>query len=114
VKETIENMDIETIVISIVTISVSIIAVAITYIDMRRRLKQEREFSQSMANLINTLREELEIFRKQSKTSEDIKRQELLFKQGQQQWKQITDIGRAIGKILEYAGNAEDNEEGDY
>lgn len=48
-------MDIETIVVSIVTISVSIVAVAITYVDMRRRLKQEREFSKSMANLINTL-----------------------------------------------------------
>ena len=100
-------MDNETIVLSIVTISVSIIAVAITYIDMRRRLKQEREFSKSMANLINTLREELELFRKQSMTSEDVKRQELLFKQGQQQWSQIKDIGKLIGWVIEHTKNNE-------
>lgn len=110
-------MDIETIVISIVTISVSIVAVVITYIDMRRRLRQEREFSKSMADLINTLREELELSRKQSKTSEDIKRQELLFKQGQQQWKQITDIGKLVGWVIkqtqndDYENNEEEEEE---
>jgi len=97
----------------ILTISVSIIAVVITYVDMRRRLKQEQEFSKSMANLINTLREELELFRKQSMTSEDLKRQELLFKQGQQQWKQITDIGKLVGWVIKQAQNEEDenNEE---
>jgi hypothetical protein len=97
----------------ILTISVSIIAVVITYVDMRRRLKQEQEFSKSMANLINTLREELELFRKQSMTSEDLKRQELLFKQGQQQWKQITDIGKLVGWAIKQAQNEEDenNEE---
>jgi hypothetical protein len=100
-------MDNETILISVVTISVSIIAVAITYVDMRRRLKQEREFSKSMANLINTLREELELFRKQSMTSEDVKRQELLFKQGQQQWSQIKDIGKLIGWVIEHTKNNE-------
>jgi hypothetical protein len=105
-------MDIETIVISIATISVSIIAVVITYLDMRRKLKQEREFSKSMANLINTLREELELFRKQSKTSEDLKRQELLFKQGQQQWKQITDIGKLVlGAIKQAQNEEEENDE---
>ena len=80
---------------------------------MRRRLKQEQEFSKSMANLINTLREELELFRKQSMTSEDLKRQELLFKQGQQQWKQITDIGKLVGWVIKQAKNEEDenNEE---
>jgi hypothetical protein len=75
---------------------------------MRRRLKQEREFSKSMANLINTLREELELFRKQSMTSEDLKRQELLFKQGQQQWKQITDIGKFVLSAIKQAQNDED------
>jgi len=75
---------------------------------MRRRLKQEREFSKSMANLINTLREELELFRKQSMTSEDLKRQELLFKQGQQQWKQITDIGKLVLSAIKQAQNDED------
>jgi hypothetical protein len=95
------------------SLSVSIIAVVLTYIDMRKRLKQERKFSKSMANLINTLREELELFRKQSMTSEDLTRQELLFKQGQQQWKQITDIGKLIGWVIKQAQNDEDenNEE---
>ena len=86
---------------SILSLSVSIVAVAITYIDMRRRLKQEREVSQQMASLINTLREELELFRKQSKTSEDLKRQELLARKGKQQWKQITDVAKGIGWLIE-------------
>jgi len=63
-----------------------------------------------MANLINTLREELELFRKQSRTTEDIERQKLLAQQGKQQWKQVTDIGKAIGWILEHAGDAEDED----
>lgn len=91
----------------VLSISVSIVAVFLTYLDMRRRLKQEREFSQSMANLVNTLREELELFRKQSKTNEDLRRQELLAKREKQQWKQITDIAKGIGWFLEHA---EDNE----
>jgi hypothetical protein len=70
---------------------------------MRRRLKQEREASQLMANLINTLREELELFKKQSKTNEDIERQRLLARREQQQWNQIKDIGKAIGWILEHS-----------
>jgi len=72
---------------------------------MRRRLKQEREFSKSMANLISTLRQELELFRK---PNEDLARQQLLAQREKQQWKQITDIGKAVGWILEHA---EDNEE---
>lgn len=76
--------------------------VLITYIDMRRRLKQDREVSQQMANLINTLREELQILRKQSKTSEDLKRQEVLAKREKQQWKQITDIAKGIGWLIEH------------
>jgi pilus assembly protein TadC len=91
-----------------ITISVSIIAVILTYIDMRRRLRQEREFSQSMAKLINTLREELELFRKQSNTSEDLRRQELLLKKEKQQWKQITDIFKGAYTALK---DSEENEE---
>lgn len=85
---------------SILSLSVSIIAVAISYLDMRRRLRQEREVSQHMANLINTLREELELFRKQSRTNEDLKRQELLAKRGKQQWKQITDVAKGLGWLI--------------
>ena len=92
----------------ILSLSVSIIAVFLAYVDMRRRLKAERDFNKSMAKLVNTLREELELFRKQSKTTEDIERQKLLAQQGQQQWKQLTDIAKGIGWILEHA---EDNEE---
>ena len=84
-------------------LSISIIAVVISYIDMRRRLKQEREFSQLMANLINTLREELRLFRKKSTTSDDIERQELLTKREKQQWNRMKDIAKAIGWILEHA-----------
>jgi hypothetical protein len=87
---------------------VSVAMVVITYVDMRRRLKQEREFSQSMANLINTLREELQLFRKHSMSDEDLKRQELLVKKGEQQWKQITDIAKGIYRVLK---DSEENEE---
>jgi hypothetical protein len=95
--------------VAILSLSVSIFAVIIAYVDMRRRLKAEREFNKSMARLVNTLREELELFRKQSKTSEDLERQKLLAQQGQKQWKQLKDIAKAIGWILEHAEN--DNEE---
>lgn len=90
-------------VASALTLSVSIIAVILSYIDMRRRLKQEQEASQSMAELINTLREELELFRKRSMTNEELQRQKVLVQREKQQWKQITDIGEAIGWILEYS-----------
>lgn len=82
--------------------------VILTYVDMRRRLKQEREFSQSMANLINTLREELELFRKQSKTSEDLTRQRLLAQREQQQWNRMKDVAKTIGWILEHAVDDEE------
>lgn len=91
------------------TLSVSIIAVVISYIDIRRRLKQDREASKSMALLINTLREELQLFRKQSQTSEDIQRQKLLTQREQQQWKRIVDVGKAIGWLWEHT--EEENED---
>jgi phage regulator Rha-like protein len=97
--------------LNVLTISVSIIAVVTAYIDMRRRLKQDREASQSMAKLINTLREELELFRKQSKTSEDIERQKVLAKKEQLQWKQVVDVGKAIGWLLEYTEETEEEDE---
>jgi hypothetical protein len=94
--------------LGILSLLVAIVGVGFAYFDMRRRLKTEREFGKSMANLVNTLRQELELFRKQSKTTEDIERQKLLAQQAQQQWKQVTDVGKAIGWLLEHA---EDNEE---
>jgi hypothetical protein len=94
--------------VAILSLSVSIIAVIVAYVDMRRRLKQEQELSKSMAELVNTLREELELFRKQSKTSEDIERQKLLAQQGKQQWKQLTDIAKGIGWFLKQVEENED------
>ena len=93
---------------SVVALSVSIIAVVISYIDMRRRLKHEREASQSMANLINTLREELELFRKQSKTNEDLARQRLLAQREQQQWNRMKDVAKTIGWFLEHMEDTEE------
>jgi hypothetical protein len=72
---------------------------------MRRRLKQEREFNKTMANLVNTMRQELELFRK---PNEDLARQQLLAKREAQQWKQLTDIAKGIGWFLK---QAEDNED---
>lgn len=70
--------------------------------DMRRRLKQEREFSKSMAELINTLREK-------SKTStEDIAKQNLLAQREEQQWNRLKDIAKAIGWIIEHSEENED------
>jgi len=92
----------------ILTLGVSIVAVILSYIDMRRRLKQERKFSRSMANLISTLREELELFRKQSMTSEDIKRQRLLARREQQQWNRMKDVAKAIGWFLDYVEDTEE------
>lgn len=99
---------------SILTLCVSIIAVIITYIGMRRRLKQEQESSKSMAKLINTLREELKLFRKSSKTDEDIKRQKLLLRKGQHQWNQLKDLGKLAKFLLEHTDDSEEEDEDEY
>lgn len=75
---------------------------------MRRRLKQEQEFSKTMAKLINTLREELKLFRKKSSTSNDIERQKLLLKKEQHQYRKFKDFAKTIGWLIE---KAEDEEE---
>jgi len=94
----------------IISLCVAIVAVILSYVDMRKRLRQEQEFSKSMANLVNTLREELKLFRNPS-TSNNIERQKLLFKKEQQQWTQIKDIAKAIGWVMEQAENEENEEE---
>jgi len=76
---------------------------------MRRRLEQEQEFSKSMAMLINTLREELQLFRKKVTTSDDTERQKLLAKREKQQWNKMKDVAKAIGWFLKHA--EEDDEE---
>lgn len=97
--------------VTILTLCVSIVAVILTYIDMRRRLKQEQEFSKSMGRLINTLREELQLFRKKSMTNDDLKRQQLLAQKGQQQWKRMKDVARGIGWFLDRMEDTEEEEE---
>jgi sensor domain CHASE-containing protein len=91
----------------ILSLLVSIIAVVLTYIDMRRRLRQEQKLSKSLAEVITTLREELRLFRKKSLTNEDLERQKLLAKREKQQWTQMKDVAKAVGWLLEHA-------EGDY
>ena len=70
---------------------------------MRRRLKQEKEASKAMANLVSTLREELELFRNRSKTNEDLERQKLLVEKERQQWNKMKDVSKAIGWLIEHA-----------
>ncbi len=93
--------------ISIVTVCVSIIAVILAYVDMRRRLKEQQEFSKLFMKLLDTLREELKLFKKQSKgvssTKQELAREKLLAQREGQQWKQIKDVGKAIGWILEHS-----------
>ena len=72
---------------------------------MRRRLKQEQEFSQSMAELIKTLKEELHLFRT---SSSDASRQSALAKQEEKQYNRLKDLAKAVGWILEHS---EDEEE---
>jgi len=95
----------------ILTFSVSTIMAILFYIDMRRRLRQQREFSKSMAKLIDTLREELKLFRKKSTTSGDIERQKLLTKREQQQWNRMKDVAKAIGWFLEHAEGGDEEGE---
>lgn len=97
----------------LLTFGVSLVAVILSYIDIRIRLKQQREFSKSFAKLVNTLREELKLFRKQSKTSEDIRRQKILAQREQQQWNQIKDVAKAIGWFLEHAEEEYEEDEHD-
>ena len=97
--------------VSIATLCISIAAVILTYIDMRRRLKKEREFSKSMAKLINTLREELQLSRKKSMTKDELKRQKLLAQKEQQQWNHMKDVAKAVGWFLDRMEDAEEPEE---
>lgn len=81
----------------IVSTSIAIVVVILTYVDMRRRLKQEQEFSKSMAELINTLREELQLFRKQSSVNLDLELLKILTEREELQWKRIMELGKATG-----------------
>ena len=83
-------------------------AVVLTYTDMRRRLKQDREFSDAQAKLIKTFQEELKLFRKQLSqrrgrdlSKADLERQKLLQRRAEHQWRQFRDIAKAVGRIIE-------------
>jgi len=79
------------------SLSVSIIAVVLTYVDMRRRLKQEREFSRGMAELINIMREELQLFRKQSSINMDLEFLKILTQREELAFKRVMELGKATG-----------------
>lgn len=100
----------------VLTLSVSIIAVILSYVDIRRRLEEQQEFSKLFMKLLDTLREELKLFKKHSKgistTRQELEREKILAQREQQQWKQIKDVARAIGWILEHT--EDDNEEDEY
>ena len=87
---------------------ISIIAVFLFYIDMRQRLKQEQEASKSMLNLINVMREELNLFIEQITkgrlTNEELERQKLLQRQQEQKWRQAKDIFKGIKWLAEIVG----------
>ena len=93
---------------------VSIIAVILTYVDMRRRLKQEQDALKFMLELINVMREELRLFREQvgksRLTSQELERQKLLQREQEQKWRQAKDVFKAI-RWLADTGNSEDVEE---
>ena len=61
--------------------------------------------------LINTMREELQLFRKKSMANDDLKRQQLLAQKGQQQWNRMKDVARGIGWFLDRMEDAEEEEE---
>jgi len=93
--------------VSIVTAVISIVTVVLAYYDMKKRLKQEHDFSQSMADLVKTLKEELQLFRNQSSTSIDLERQKLLARKEETQYNRMKDVGKLIGWFLEHADDEE-------
>jgi hypothetical protein len=89
---------------------IALTAVVLTYVDMRRRQKQDREFAEAQAELIDTFREELELFRKQlnqggrpNLSNDELEQQKLLQRRSEQQWRQMRDLGKAIGWILKHS-----------
>ena len=88
------------------TFGVSLVTVILFYIDMRRRLTEQQEFSKLFMKLLGTLREELKLFKKQSKgvsaTKQELEREKILAQREIQQWRQIKDVAKAIGWLLEY------------
>lgn len=57
-----------------------------------------------MAKLIETLREELKLFRN---SSQDTVRQNLLAQREEQQWNRLKDVGKTIGWLFEHAEDDE-------
>lgn len=90
----------------LLTFGVSLAMVLIAYIDMRKRLKEQQAFSKLSMELLGTLKEELKLFREKPKgvstTKQELKRQKILADREKQQWKQMKDVAKAIGWILEH------------
>ena len=100
----------------LLTFGISLVTAILFYVDMRRRLKEQQEFSKLFMKLLDTLREELKLFKKHSKgvstTKQELEREKILAQRERQQWKQIKDVAKAIGWILEHT--EDDNEEDEY
>lgn len=93
---------------------VSIVAVIIsflTYLVMRRGLQQESEVSRSLIELVSTLREQLDLVRRGQLSTAEIKRQRLLQRREELQWRKFRDLAKGIGWLLEQASDEERFEE---
>jgi len=73
---------------------ISITAVIISYVDMRRRVKNEREFSEALAKYVQILW--------------NLKEEELRQQKDRQQWQKYKDIAKAFGWIWERFEEYED------
>lgn len=91
---------------------ISLIAVILFYIDMRSRLKQEEDASKSMLDLINIMKDELQLFREQMNkgkpSSEELERQKLLQRQEELKWREARDIIKGIKRLADIADAKED------
>ena len=102
----------------LLTFGVSLAMVLITYIDMRKRLKEQQVFSKLSMELLGTLKEELKLFREQPKgvstTKQELKRQKILADREKQQWNKIKDVAKAIGWIWEHTEDDSEEEDDEY
>lgn len=74
---------------------------------MRWRVKKEQAASASMAQMVNLMREELDLFRKQIQSghlsSQEIERQKLLQRQGELQWRKTLDAIKGLKWLAKLA-----------
>ena len=76
--------------------AISMVAVVLLYLDMRGRIKREETTSTELAQLVKVMREELELFRKQTQggqlTTQELLRQRTLQSQSDATWKNLTNL----------------------